>query len=306
VSNENESKESVDLTEWKQEEMPSTARLAELIALAKGPDRSMAELASACNISPATLSRAINQKFTKPMSVELLQAIANNAADTSKVRLFDLLVANGMRKKGMRRSSMQMRMQRSRQRVRDAIDLVVRTLLEQGATIALKNDRGSLMEKSSTGYRMYWEAVIDTEFYPKCKQWKIAVFPYMRADIDETRLGNQRWHLQRHQESMASYFLCDLWEPDLLKKSKSTFIFYDEELYKSLCENLSHAKVNNCITLMLVDEEAGRILQEYQLPGTRELPSVAILAGNDDMAQESESAIGEDSVGDYYMEDKDE
>ena len=303
MSNENESKESIDLTEWKQEEMPSTARLAELIALAKGPERSMAELAAACNISPATLSRAINQKFTKPMSVELLQAIANNAADTSKVRLFDLLVANGMRKKGMHRSSIHMRMQRSRQRVRDAIDLVVRTLLEQGATIALRNDRSSLLEKSSTGYRMYWEAVIDTEFYQKCKQWKIAVFPYMRADTDETRMGNPRWHLQRHQESLARYFLCDIWEPDLLKKCKSTFIFFDEELYNSLCENLSHARVNNCITLMLIDEEAKKILQEYQLPGIKELPSVVLNKNKEDTSQESSFSVGDEISGDYDMED---
>ena len=306
MSNNDENKETADLTEWTQEEMPSTARLAELITLAKGPERSMADFATVCKISPATLSRAINQKFTKPMSVELLQAIANNAADTSKVRLFDLLVANGMRKKGMRRSSIQMRMQRSRQRVRDAIDLVVRALLEQGATIALKNDRSSLLEKSATGYRMYWEAVIDTEFYPKCKQWKIAVFPYMRADIDETRMGNQRWHLQRHQESLARYFLCDLWEPDLLKKSKATFIFFDEELYTSLCENLSHAKVNNCITLMLIDEEAKKILREYQLPGTRELPSVVMCSKNKYTPQENNFVIGDEISGAYDMEDNDE
>ena len=306
MSNDNENKEASDLTGWTQEEMPSTARLAELITLAKGPDRSMAELAAVCNVSPATLSRAINQKFTKPMSVELLQAIANNAADTSKVRLFDLLVANGMRKKGMRPSSIHMRMQRSRQRVKDAIDLVVRTLLEQGATIALKNDRSSLLEKSATGYRMYWEAVIDTEFFSKCKQWKIAVFPYMRADTDETRLGNQRWHLQRHQESLARYFLCDLWEPDLLKKSKSTFIFFDEELYTSLCESLSHAKVNNCITLMLIDEEAKKILSEYQLPGIKELPPVVMHSNKEDTPQENSFVIRDEISGDYDMEDNDE
>ena len=179
-------------------------------------------------------------------------------------------------------------------------------MLEQGATIALKNDRSSLLEKSATGYRMYWEAVIDTEFYPKCKQWKIAVFPYMRADIDETRMGNRRWHLQRHQESLARYFLCDLWEPDLLKKSKSTFIFFDEELYNSLCENLSHAKVNNCITLMLIDEEAKKILREYQLPGTRELPSVVMCSKNKYTPQENNFVIGDEISGAYDMEDNDE
>ena len=96
MSNDNENREAIDLSEWIQEEMPSTARLSELIALAKGPDRSMAELATVCNVSPATLSRAINQKFTKPMSVDLLQAIANNAADTSKVRLFEWKMCKGL------------------------------------------------------------------------------------------------------------------------------------------------------------------------------------------------------------------
>lgn len=303
MSSDNEKNEAIDLNDWTQELMPNTAKMAELINVAKGPERSMAEFAAACDVSPATLSRAVNQKFTKPMSVELLQAIANNAADTSKVRLFDLLVSNGMRKKGMRSSSIAMRMQRNKQRVRDAIDLMVRTLLEQGATISLKNDRSSLFEKSMTGYRMYWEAVIDTEFYPKCKQWKIAVFPYIRTDIDETRLGNPRLSLQRHQEGLARYFLCDLWEPDLLKKSKSTFIFFDEEMYNSLCENLSHAKVNNCITLMLVDAEAKKILDEYQLHGVKELPSVVIQNSREDTSHEDSFIPEEEISADYDMED---
>lgn len=303
MSSDNEKSETIDFNDWTQELMPNTAKMAELINVAKGPERSMAEFAASCEVSPATLSRAVNQKFTKPMSVELLQAIASNAADTSKVRLFDLLVANGMRKKGMRSSSISMRMQRNRQRVRDAIDLMVRTLLEQGATIALKNDRSSLFEKSMTGYRMYWEAVIDTEFYPKCKQWKIAVFPYIRTDIDETRLGNPRLYLQRHQESLARYFLCDLWEPDLLKKSKSTFVFFDEELYNSLCENLSYAKVNNFITLMLVDEEAKKILREYQLPSIKDLPSVVIQNNKEDTSHEDSFIPEEEISADYDMED---
>ena len=76
--------------------VPDKDELAELIVLARGDDRSMAEFARVCKVkSASTFSRIINRGIDKPVSDELLIAVARNAADKQKVTLDLLMRANG-------------------------------------------------------------------------------------------------------------------------------------------------------------------------------------------------------------------
>lgn len=75
---------------------PNKERLAELTLKAKGEKRSLNEFASACGVSASTLSRVINQKTTKPNSDDLIAAIAENADPDSGVTLQDLIEAHGL------------------------------------------------------------------------------------------------------------------------------------------------------------------------------------------------------------------
>ena len=58
--------------------IPDKMLIASLINKAKG-SRNMAQLAEVCGVSASTLSRAVNGKITKPMSVELIKSISEHA-----------------------------------------------------------------------------------------------------------------------------------------------------------------------------------------------------------------------------------
>lgn len=76
--------------------IPSTDKLAELLKAIKGPNRSMAQLAKACELSPSTLSRLVNGKLGKPASPELLTKIYENRDPECTVSLHELMTANGL------------------------------------------------------------------------------------------------------------------------------------------------------------------------------------------------------------------
>ena len=70
--------------------------LGALTQRAIGPNRSLTEFAEVCGLSPSTISRVVNGKFTKYISDGVIAAIAKNADPDSGVTLKDLLAANGM------------------------------------------------------------------------------------------------------------------------------------------------------------------------------------------------------------------
>lgn len=73
--------------------VPDKLALGQLITEIRG-ERTMAQLAEQCNVSPSTLSRAVNGKVTKPLSQELIKALAAKSDDPF---MLDRLVrANGM------------------------------------------------------------------------------------------------------------------------------------------------------------------------------------------------------------------
>lgn len=76
--------------------IPDTERLAELIKEVKGPNRTMAQLAKECELSPSTLSRLVNGKLGKPATPELLTKIYEKRDPDCKVSIEDLMRANGM------------------------------------------------------------------------------------------------------------------------------------------------------------------------------------------------------------------
>ena len=73
--------------------VPDKLALGQLITEIRG-ERTMAQLAEQCNVSPSTLSRAVNGKMTKPLSQELIKALAAKSDDP--FMLERLVRANGM------------------------------------------------------------------------------------------------------------------------------------------------------------------------------------------------------------------
>lgn len=75
---------------------PNKDELAKLLLKAKGPSRTMKELANLCGVDPSTLSRIVNKMNRGPSSDELIRSIAEHADPESGVTLDDLMAAHGM------------------------------------------------------------------------------------------------------------------------------------------------------------------------------------------------------------------
>jgi len=69
----------------KEANTPTAHTLKTLIYLAKGKKRTMSQYAADSKISPAALYRLANENFSRPLSEERLQALADNAAPESGV-----------------------------------------------------------------------------------------------------------------------------------------------------------------------------------------------------------------------------
>lgn len=75
---------------------PEKEALGQLVERAIGEKRSLTEFAELCGVSPSTISRIVNGKFTTPISDCTILAIAENADPDSGVSLEDLLAVHGL------------------------------------------------------------------------------------------------------------------------------------------------------------------------------------------------------------------
>lgn len=85
--------------EYIQTGLPNTERLSSLISMGRGINRTMAQYAEACGVSASTLSRIANGKITKPLSVDLLRKLVENAEHPGLISLDEMIDANGMQDK---------------------------------------------------------------------------------------------------------------------------------------------------------------------------------------------------------------
>lgn len=77
---------------------PNKDEMARLLLKAKGPERTMKELAALCGVDPSTLSRIVNKMNRGPSSDDLIRSIAEHADPESGVTLDILMAAHGMAK----------------------------------------------------------------------------------------------------------------------------------------------------------------------------------------------------------------
>ena len=149
---------------------PDMAQLADLIIRAKGHERTMAEFADKVGTSASTLSRAINQKATIPISYDVLVKIAENALEGSGVDLDGLLFADGYRQKRARSVEGGNEIWDKSIR-RDAITkLIQEAIFESGAQVALVR-RYTAEEPEldqycfDYGFPTYGDMIIKTDFF---------------------------------------------------------------------------------------------------------------------------------------------
>ena len=83
---------------------PDAETVAKLVLEAKGEERTMKEFAEATGISAPTLSRIVNGKITRPMSVINMLRVIDKSVEESSANFFALARANGYMSKSEQRA----------------------------------------------------------------------------------------------------------------------------------------------------------------------------------------------------------
>lgn len=255
------------LDNYVQAYVPDTEDLAVLVAKAKGPDRSMAEFSRVCKVKgPSTFSRIVNELIDKPVSDELLYAIAKNAANPQEVTLDMLMRANGKIPKGEMAegtpgNDSRKTYKTQAARIRKVKDIIVQNFLDNGEAVMLHPDLmlSHLIPESKFGLSLpsdfaihirgkeplYWNFIVD---FSDLSCWVSGKASRITDRIKSERLSDS---MKRY----APLFLIDTWEPEILTDFENTFVFTEKKAYKAFTEMIKEVDLSTKISVMFVDVE---------------------------------------------------
>lgn len=251
--------------------IPDKMLIASIITEARG-SRSMAQLAEACGVSASTLSRAVNGKMTKPMTVELIKSIAENA-ETKDPRIFERLArANGLMPKEQyeerdRRGSTQhlSYMEQRRNLETKAQNIIMTELLKRGIPVRLVDWRKAELH-STCGQSLPFDFAIETNLGDGPFLWTFMTIPYTLSEVLGESKAPVGYYLRRAMQNMSGWFIQDAWEPELLNGRLHTFLFVDGSVYLSFEDTVVvAASVNNDFSFVTLDMEKEKVNFEIYL-----------------------------------------
>lgn len=261
----------IKIEDYVQVRPPIKKMMTEIVNAMKGPDRSMADFATATGLSTSMLSRIVNENYAKPISVDVLQKIADKRSDDCPLDLEDLLEANGMmtKEEASRQSSMERRRQRimeQQKRQRDMRDIITDELFARG--VAIKKLGVPPRSEIHDSELFFGARVCDMAItLPEQKdyiEWGFSMLSGIRDSDDDRR--DDSFYIRRIIDNNAVIFLQDAWEPEESKQNKFSFGFVDETYFNMFIDALQIAKFNNQMSAILIDINAQKVLKEYIFP----------------------------------------
>lgn len=248
---------------------PDKEQLAEYLKQAKGENRTMAEFAKVCKLASAsTFSRIMNKKITKSLPAKLIEAIVENAENPENISLEAVMRANGMmlqsewEREGYRRRS------EERRSTNEAIKrIIVNELYARGCMLRVYPSL-PYEEFAESKFFLHWQsnmAVTVQGYEPKFWNFLIYVsYPDRYGYVNENRrYGHIMSDMIEHRHVI---FLRDMWEPEAFKDVKHTFVFAEEELYNIFSDFAMRIKVNNDMSVLLIDTARHRVVEEKMIP----------------------------------------
>lgn len=254
--------------EYTQVYSPDKELLAQVVTLAKGPDRSMAQFADDTKVGASTLSRIVNQKITKPISVETLESIYEHRASGCKITLAQMMRANGMvLTEDYERRRNQARVRREDTIVREGTirriipdELFARNVSIQRIPISEKNDTDvSDLFNDFVICDMVIEVTDEGHKYP----WGFQIMASVTTS--DQKEAEARWYVRNVIRRYAVLLLIDAWEAKSFNDMKLSFVFADEMIYNMFVNSLKEKPIHNRFTALLVDAEGGHIVDEKPL-----------------------------------------
>lgn len=263
-------KNNTDIKEiYIQNRMPNWEELARLIEVAKGADRSMGDFAKACHLSPATFTRIVNGYYKKPLSDDILQAIADNSLVAS-VNYRRLKYANGYDLE-LEEGNVAKEAFETNDNHRGSADftyIFIEELDRRGLDVVGYSRKVALegLPKSQMGYDSFDS---NSRFlvgifgvrgyeprYRKCCRF------YMDDSKDEVA---DDIIISGLISEFSAIFLRDQLEGDMQKDVMYSFMFANERIYNIFKGWTDKMTVNNYMSLILVDQNKREVVKEEML-----------------------------------------
>ena len=254
------------VSEYIQAYVPSKERLAELVTKAKGPERSMAEFSRICKVkSPSTFSRIVNKLIDKPVSDELLIAIAKNTADSDEVTLDMLMRANGKVLKDDNPEYVpdpndRMNIGNHRKGIKLIRDIIVQRYLDEGKSVMLhpdiEIDIDLYKKQPDSKYKLYFPSHFSLTVQGEetlLVNYIIDFTDIHGASIKEFNEHKyNRFYFAENMNKYAPLFLRDAWEPESLRNVKNVIVFTEKKAYQEFTEIIRDIKFNSQISVELI------------------------------------------------------
>jgi len=246
---------------------PDGEAIAEIVNAAKG-DRTLKEYADATGISAPTLSRIMNGKITRSLSIPTIVSLISQSEINTLGTMHKLAQANGYMSKSQQSALLgKMQLRQTREGLyasvkRMMLTIVVTELFQRGTVSdsrLLESEPGDLF--TVTEQLMKYDFSFDVDHEGEKSVWCFICFPQQVDDYKTTPTTAGK--LARSMvNGLSPLFLTDAWLPSQHADKKISFCFADAEVFEEFCSLMEYSKFNNCFSAILVDEENNRIVEE--------------------------------------------
>lgn len=248
--------------------VPDAEEVAKLVQKAKGDDRTLKEFSDEVGISAPTLSRIMNGKFTKPLSLDTIVSIVSHSDSYTLKTMFELARANGYMSKAEQASMryhskfINARNELYAQIKRGMLTIIIAELVQRGMT----NDK-RLFDSEPDGLPTATDSMIHYDFAMNAVtsagdyKWAFFTFPQSVKDFD-FESGSAKKIVQNLLKELSPVLLTDTWEPDLYKDYRMTFCFVDKEMYEEFIRILNRGKFNADLSTVLLDFDSHSVVEE--------------------------------------------
>lgn len=247
---------------------PDPAEVSRLVLEAKGEDRTLKDFADVTGISSPTLSRIINGKITRPLSLETVVRIIGNSEKYTLKAMYNLAEACGyMSRKEQSELKAHSMMTKQRSDLFAEIKsmmliVIIAELVQRGET----NDT-RLFDSEPDDIPTITDSMIKCDFSMNAEYkeekftWSFFTFPQKVEDFNYEKMDAVK--LSRNiVKELSPVLLTDAWTPAVYHDYRMTFCFIDEDMYKEFVELMKRGDLNNDFSAILIDMDSKELVEE--------------------------------------------
>lgn len=274
-----------------QDKVPNWDDVCKLVDKAKGPNRTWKKFYEDCDkeISQATFTRITHKQYKKALKQEMMQLIVDNAAKPTYVTMERMLQANGYVDESdigrndnasTSKADEENRLISGRQTRSKIMEIILDEIHKRGYETqefskrfkSFKRDEDAkftsqlgfdVMEKQWCGRKpkkWFLYGIDDCE--PFYHMFFIAEYDEMIFSAHK----NDEEKLFSLIDRYSTIFMQDAYEPKYSRDLMYWFVFIYEETYKLFCDAMDKIKVNNNMSVILVDPDKCKVVDEKMIP----------------------------------------